>query len=292
MQRANNQLNRLEKKAFRELPCVKRVLENIQEINNGEKIEYHYQDFKLKHYKRGLEATENSKDDLVSKIKDALKTRIENDDNDITPMTSRLLNTAGWLVAKDDVNAFDDEFVKVYEHFKIPLVNAGVTDSSNSLLEQWHTILEWATMYLSPSKIDYRVIWQQIFSSNIAKECKGALAVIELVFCLPISNAKVERLFSAMNRIKTEGRASLGEKRLNSLVRIAAEGPSAENFDVTSAMDLWAKSTQSARRPNQPDKQKPYKKRQKKEKLKRLIDIEESSNEEEEDEPPNFEIVS
>lgn len=43
LQRANNQLNRLEKKAFRELSCVKRVLENIQEINNGEKIEYHYQ---------------------------------------------------------------------------------------------------------------------------------------------------------------------------------------------------------------------------------------------------------
>ena len=52
----------------------------------------------------------------------------------------------------------------------------------------------------------------------------------------PISNAKVERGFSAMRRIKTDWRSSLGEDTLDSLMRISIDGPSLEHFDPKPAV--------------------------------------------------------
>ena len=69
---------------------------------------------------------------------------------------------------------------------------------------------------------------------------KDVLLLVELLFCLPISNAIVEHFLSLQNRVKTDGRASLGEKRLNSLLRICTEGPECEHFDATKAMNMWA----------------------------------------------------
>ena len=76
-----------------------------------------------------------------------------------------------------------------------------------------------------------------------------------------------------MNRVKTDSRASLGEKRLNSLIRIVIEGPSLENFDVMAAMNLWANDC--IRRPNQ-SPQTTYKPRDKKDRAVTLMDIDEA----------------
>lgn len=70
----------------------------------------------------------------------------------------------------------------------------------------------------------------------------------ELLFALPVWNAKVERLFSFMNRVKIDARASLGEKHLNSLLSIGIEGPRTVDFDPMPAMCLWGETLW---RPNQ-----------------------------------------
>ena len=44
-----------------------------------------------------------------------------------------------------------------------------------------------------------------------AKEWKDILLIVELLFCWPISNTAVERVFSLLNRVKTDGHASLGD---------------------------------------------------------------------------------
>ncbi|XP_065654680.1 uncharacterized membrane protein-like [Hydra vulgaris] len=48
------------------------------------------------------------------------------------------------------------------------------------------------------------------------------LLLVELLLVLPVSNGKVERLFSLMNRIKTDTRNRLNEKRLNNLIQALA----------------------------------------------------------------------
>jgi hypothetical protein len=52
------------------------------------------------------------------------------------------------------------------------------------------------------------------------------LLLVELLLSIPISNAKVERMFSLMNRVKTDFRASLTENTLNNLIRIRMESHS------------------------------------------------------------------
>ena len=69
------------------------------------------------------------------------------------------------------------------------------------------------------------------------------MLLVELLFSIPISNAQVERLFSLMNRIKTDSRATLGESALISLIRISMEGPKFEEYDPTSAIHLWTDIT-------------------------------------------------
>lgn len=73
--------------------------------------------------------------------------------------------------------------------------------------------------------------------------------LVELLLSIPISNAKVEKMFSLMNRVDTDSRAALSEHTLDNLVRIQIEGLPLEEFDPTPAIQLWASSAN--RRVNQ-----------------------------------------
>jgi hypothetical protein len=78
----------------------------------------------------------------------------------------------------------------------------------------WHSVIEYTKRYLSPSTAPYLRVWGQIFDSSQSQGWSMVLLLVELLFSIPISNAKVERLFSLMNRIKTDSRATLGESAL------------------------------------------------------------------------------
>ena len=110
------------------------------------------------------------------------------------------------------------------------------------------------------------------------------LLLVELLLSIPISNAKVERMFSLMNRVKTYFRASLSENTLNNLIRIQMEGPPFEEFDPTPVIQLWAMG--ATRRLNQRER-KHYSARKSKNRRNVLIDAssteESSSTDSEED---------
>ena len=66
------------------------------------------------------------------------------------------------------------------------------------------------------------------------------LAVIELLFCLPImANEHLERVFSQLKLIKTNRRTNLGEDSLDYLVRVNVEGPPLSEWDASRAFELW-----------------------------------------------------
>ena len=65
------------------------------------------------------------------------------------------------------------------------------------------------------------------------------LLLVELIMCLPISNALVERLFSLLKRIKTKQRCSLPNVRTAKLIRVCLEGPSLDKFDATKHVENW-----------------------------------------------------
>ena len=184
-------------------------------------------------------------------VKGSIEKHLETSKEDQSAISAKILNTEGWFCAKDDIDIFDDELETVYQYYKVPLENAGFNGTFVELLDQWHSILEYTITYLVPTKVEYRSIWYQLFNSSRSQDWKYVLLLVELLFCLPISNAKVERFFSFMNRVKTDIRSSLGEKRINSLLRIAIDGPSIEEFDAKKAIDKWSLGTHTSRRPNE-----------------------------------------
>ena len=112
------------------------------------------------------------------------------------------------------------------------------------------------------------------------------LLLVELLLSIPISNAKVERVFSLMNRIKTDFRAALSGYTLNNRVRIRMEGPPLKQFDPTPAIQLWASSAN--RRSNQRAR-KQYNSRDSAKRPKVLIEQDDSSPEESYDTDDNEE---
>ena len=51
------------------------------------------------------------------------------------------------------------------------------------------------------------------------------------------TNAKLEHVFSRMNRVKTDRRSSLNSYRLDVLLRISEDGPSLDEFNPGASID-------------------------------------------------------
>ena len=49
-------------------------------------------------------------------------------------------------------------------------------------------MVEYAKQYLNLVQQDYKVVWWKLFNAVDAKRWSNVLAVIELLFCLPIAN--------------------------------------------------------------------------------------------------------
>ena len=136
----------------------------------------------------------------------------------------------------------DEALICLLEFYKKPLKSTRFKGSIANLLEQLHDLVVYMVKYLEPGKLNYRKIQHQIFKSSQSKEWHLVLLLIELIFVLPVFNVKVEHLFLLMNKIQTDGHASLSATHLSSLIRICIEGPNPPYFDLTSSMQLWENS--------------------------------------------------
>ena len=109
----------------------------------------------------------------------------------------------------------------------------------------WQILLKVISVYIATE--DYRAIWWKLFHAPNASKWSNALSLVELLFCFPMSNGRVERVFSSLKVIKTDRRSRLGEDRLDHLVRIAVDGPPFHQWDATDAVQLWWKSNTQRR---------------------------------------------
>ena len=122
---------------------------------------------------------------------------------------------------------------------------------------EFEALLHYAVQYISLSTLEYRAVWWRLFHAPSVSEWVNALVLIELLFSLPASNGKLERVFSQLNIIKPDKRVQLSTETLNDLLTVANHTESPEDFNLLPAIDLWWKD--KVRRPNQ-KLRKPYKK--------------------------------
>ena len=88
--------------------------------------------------------------------------------------------------------------------------------------------------------LPYLGIWKQVFtSSELNSEYENVLYLFEILFVMPFTNAKVERMFSRMLRVKSDWRDRLTRDHLDSLLWINVEGEILEMFNPEPAVNLW-----------------------------------------------------
>jgi len=89
-------------------------------------------------------------------------------------------------------------------------------------------------------------VWSLLLS-HYRQQFPDLVHLVHILLVFPISNAKVERGFSSMRRIKTDWRSSLGEDTLDNLMRITIEGPPLKDFDPKPSVEKYFSTV---RRPN------------------------------------------
>ena len=109
-------------------------------------------------------------------------------------------------------------------------------------MEQYYELVEYAKKTLSLAGFSHLGTWRKIFTAPRSKGSSDVLLMTKMLFTVPVSNTKLERIFSKLKRVKTNFRCSLGVKGLENILRIIEEGSSWETFDAISAIKKWSKT--------------------------------------------------
>ena len=97
-------------------------------------------------------------------------------------------------------------------------------------LGQWYGVVEYAKKTPSLAGVLYLVTWCKIFTTPRSKGWSDVLLMIRLEFTVRVSNAKLERMFSKLKRVKINFRCYAGVKLLKNILKIMEEGSSWETF--------------------------------------------------------------
>ena len=84
----------------------------------------------------------------------------------------------------------------VCDWFSVSLEKAGIDVSSAK--EEWDDVVEYGKQYFNLVQDDYKVVWWKVFNCADTKQWSNVLGVVELLFCLSLSNGHLERVFSQL----------------------------------------------------------------------------------------------
>lgn len=90
------------------------------------------------------------------------------------------------------------------------------------------------------ANVDYLEIWSKLLTNkDVLDSCANVVHLIELLLITPFTNAKLERVFSRMNRIKTDSRNRLAQERLEIQLRVGEEGVDINTFNPDPYIEKW-----------------------------------------------------
>ena len=150
-----------------------------------------------------------------------------------------MLDVSTWPPVSSAEEFGDQEIIEMTNYFE-NLFSTGPTQVDKIPVE-WVVLKSYMLPIISNNKkSSFLDICKIVFTNaTIIKECRNVLDIFELFLISPFTNAKLERIFSCMNRVKTNWCSSLSRDRLDVLLRISEDGPSLEGFNPDVSIDCW-----------------------------------------------------
>ena len=240
--RTLKEINKLGSKPLDQWPTYAATMSKITE-EDGTKV-YQCQELKIFSAAVGLYSAKYG--DYTSRVTRCIKSRLSWSDMELMRDIIFMLSTHGWenaLEEDNDMAAID----RLIQRFAIPLQGAAV--DTEEVVKEFRKMISYATQYIALSVLDYHSVWWRLFHAPCSSEWANILVLAELLFSLPASNGKLERVFSLLGVIKVNKRLLLSNEILNDLLLLNSEKIPLDKFDPNPAIDLWWSA--KARRPSQ-----------------------------------------
>ena len=130
-----------------------------------------------------------------------------------------------------------DEIVEVLE----PLLISNQCNVKN-IPNQWSSLKQRVIEIKKgcAAKLNYLDVWQILLvNESVKSQCSDILHVMELLLITPFTNAKLEQMFSRVNRVKTNFCNRLSRERLENFLRISKEGCDIADYNPDNSIKKW-----------------------------------------------------
>ena len=212
----------------------------MKEVSEG----HCYQSIKLVNFDVHRKTVRDIYCDIIPRVASAMENRFESLSNSpVFNYLIQILDVSTWPTEDEKLLTYGDkEISELCIHFNNLLSQNQC--SIENIPNEWDVLKSFLSPILkSESKTDYLEFWKDVFTNkDVSDDCKNVLQIIELLLITPFTNAKLERVFSRMNRIKTDSRNRLGQDRLDTQIRVGEEGVSIQDFDPDPYIKRWYES--------------------------------------------------
>ena len=216
-----------------------------------------YQCQQLKKYSEAQSYYSSKYEEYCQSVSHCIKSRLSWSDLQVMRDIIFLFSSHGWekLVERESDMAAVDRLV---ERFAAPLEAAQA--DTDSIKAEFCDMIAYAVHYIALSSFDYHSVWWILFHAPNSAEWANVLVLAELLFSLPASNGKLERVFSILGTVKVDKRSHLTNHSLDDLLllKCASTRFPLASFNADPSINLWW--SHKTRRPSQ-KKRKEYRPR-------------------------------
>ena len=215
----------------------KKLLKDVKSVNES----FEYQNIALHNYAASSHNVEDRYNEIIINVTEGMGSRFE--DLRTSPVFSHLpsiLEVSTWPL-KDGINFFGETAINDLSDCFEDLLKKNGCDV-DALNPEWMTLkTPMVPLIKNNQKEHYIDIWQRIMKSeSIVYDYSNILHIIEILLSTPFSNAKLERMFSRMARVKTDYRNRLGRTLLDACLRVSENGVELSCYDPDPAIDQWS----------------------------------------------------
>ncbi len=194
-----------------------------------------YQCQRLKRYSEVQSYYSSNYEDYCCRVSQCIKSRLSWSDLQLMRDIIVMLSSQGWeklLEEENDLAAIH----RLIERFATPLQGAGA--DTDVIKGEFGDMIEYAVQYIAISSLDYHSVWWRLFHAPNSAEWSNVLVLAELLFSLPASNGKLERVFSTLGTIKVDKRSRLTNESLDDLLLLKSDKIPITSFVPDQSIDL------------------------------------------------------